>query len=125
MLTKKFLRVKGYKKSEKISLAQMPPKGYFVRYAQRSPKSPFPLRGGPYHPLWWNAVDSTFLQQAEVALVDSEACEGSKPQLPTRVLSNDEEDRKTAVAQKFPFLQMRLILLQRRIGSKTAVLVHF
>src|SRR3989304_2035481 len=63
MPTGQFPRGKGCKMADNISLAQKPPKGYFVRRAKGSSKSSFFLRRNPYHPLWWDVADSAFLQK--------------------------------------------------------------
>ena len=48
--------------SDKISIAQKPPRGYFVRYAKRYSKIPFFLRGNAFNAFRRDVADSAFLQ---------------------------------------------------------------
>jgi len=64
----------------KTCLTQKPLKGYFASHATRYTKSRVFIRRKAYHPLWWNVVNSSFLQANWIAAVIAAIC----PARPTK-----------------------------------------
>jgi len=110
------MTAKCYNNGEINFITQTSLKRYFVCYAKRNPESLFFLRRNAHHPLWWDVVDSAFLQKdwsEETSAKLHPACP-EKPRLPSlRTLSGSDvchyhgpsayqQDRNPQVQRRLP-----------------------